>query len=238
MKIAIIGYGRMGRTIATLAPGMGHEVSQVIERAGQGDWDTGMLAGCDVAIEFTTPDAAPDNILRCLGTGIPVVSGTTGWAHRFPEVAAAALRLNGAFFYASNFSIGVNLCFALNRYLALWMDAHPEYAVEVYETHHIHKKDAPSGTAITLAEGIIAGLNRKSHWAAAPAGDEDVLQVFSFREGEVPGTHEVVYRSATDTITLRHEAHSRTGFARGALLAAAWLPGRQGVFGMEDLLGT
>lgn len=237
MKIAIIGYGRMGRTIAALAPEMGHQVGTVIERAGNGDWSPERLAGCDVAIEFTLPEAAPDNILRCLDAGIPVVCGTTGWLHRYDEVAAAAVRLKGAFFYASNFSIGVNLCFALNRYLALWMDAHPEYDVQVVETHHKHKKDAPSGTAITLAEGVIAGLGRKSHWEKAPIVEAGALEVISIREGEVPGTHEVIYRSDTDTITLRHEAHSRTGFARGALLAAAWLPGRQGIFGMEDLLG-
>jgi len=143
MKIAIIGYGRMGRTIAALAPEMGHQVGTVIERAGNGDWSPERLAGCDVAIEFTLPEAAPDNILRCLDAGIPVVCGTTGWLHRYDEVAAAAVRLKGAFFYASNFSIGVNLCFALNRCLALWMDAHPEYDVQVVETHHKHKKDVP-----------------------------------------------------------------------------------------------
>jgi len=237
MKIALIGFGRMGKAIAEKAPAMGHEVALVIGRDNQQDFTPVKLRCCDVAIEFTNPETAPDNILRCLEAGIPVVSGTTGWLHRLPEIVASAERCKGAFFYASNFSIGVNLFFALNRYLAKMMAPHPEYGVSITETHHLHKKDAPSGTAITLAEGIIAGLDRKTSWSNPPATDPAVLEIQSLREGEVPGTHEVIYFSETDSILLRHEAHSREGFVKGALLAAAWLPGRQGVFGMEDLLG-
>lgn len=227
----------MGKAIAALAPGMGHEVALIIEKDGWTSLDSGKLRACDVAIEFSNPEAAPGNILRCLDAGIPVVCGTTGWLHHLSDVELAVERCKGAFFYASNFSIGVNLFFALNRYLAERLDGFPEYEVAIAETHHIHKKDAPSGTAITLAEGIIAGLGRKVSWANGPDGDPSILEIRSFREGEVPGTHEVVYTSETDTILLRHEAHSRNGFARGALMAAAWLPGRQGVFGMEDMLG-
>ena len=233
----MIGFGRMGKAIAAMAPAMGHEVALVIGRDNQQDFSSDKMRNCDVAIEFTHPETAPDNILRCLEAGIPVVSGTTGWLHRLPEIVASAERFKGAFFYASNFSIGVNLFFALNRYLAKMMDSYPEYGVSITEIHHVHKKDAPSGTAITLAEGIIAGLDRKSCWSNLPATNPSVLEIQSLREGEVPGTHEVIYFSETDSILVRHEAHSREGFVKGALFAAAWLPGRQGVFGMEDLLG-
>ena len=227
----------MGKAITAIANEMGHEIALVIEREGWNVQTTVRLADCDVAIEFTKPETAPDNILRCLEAGIPVVCGTTGWLQRLAEVEQTVSQTKGAFFYASNFSIGVNLFFALNRYLAKRVNALPEYEVSIVETHHIHKKDAPSGTAITLAEGIISGLDRKVSWANHPEADPAVLEISSLREGEVPGTHEVRYTSPTDTILLKHEAHSRDGFARGALMAAEWLPGRKGIFGMEDLLG-
>lgn len=237
MKIAIIGFGRMGKAVAAMARETGHEIVLVIEREGWGTLASGALSACDVAIEFTKPETAPDNIFRCLEAGIPVVCGTTGWLQRWPEVEQLVAHCNGSFFYASNFSVGVNLFFALNRYLAKRVNGLPEYDVSIQETHHIHKKDAPSGTAITLAEGIIANLDRKVSWANYLGDDPSILGISSLREGEVPGTHEVRYSSPTDTILLRHEAHSRSGFARGALMAAEWLPGRKGIFGMEDLLG-
>lgn len=227
----------MGKAIAAMAQEMGHEIALVIEREGWNALTSDHLKLCDVAIEFTKPETAPENILRCLEAGVPVVCGTTGWLDQRPKVEQGVSQSKGAFFYASNFSIGVNLFFALNRYLSKHLNGLPEYDVSVAEIHHIHKKDAPSGTAITLAEGIIAGLDRKLSWANHPGTDPTVLEITSLREGEVPGTHEVRYSSPTDTILLRHEAHSRDGFARGALMAAEWLPGRKGIFGMEDLLG-
>lgn len=237
MKLAIIGYGRMGRIIADMAPSMGHEVVLTIDRGNLEDFSSPAFAACDAAIEFTTPETAFENICRCLEASVPVVCGTTGWLSQFPEAVEKTAEHRGALFYASNYSIGVNILFAMNRQLARLMNAQPAYEVAIEEIHHIHKLDAPSGTAITLAQGILAELDRKTHWAPVKSADPAALCVHSHREGEVPGTHEVIYRSPVDTLTLRHEAHSRAGFAHGALLAAAWIAGKKGVFGMNDLLG-
>lgn len=237
MKIAMIGLGRMGRTIAGMAPAMGCEVALEIDRQNLEAFDSAAFASCDAAIEFTGPEAAFDVISRCLEAGVPIVSGATGWLDRFPEAAAKVEQHQGALFYASNYSIGMNILFALNRGLAQWMNAQPGYEPHIEETHHIHKLDAPSGTAITLAEGILEALDRKTRWVLGPDSDPHTLSVLAHREAEVPGTHEIIYRSAIDTLTLKHEAHSREGFAQGALLAAKWLVGKKGVFGMADMLG-
>ena len=224
MKLAIIGYGKMGRAIEALALRRGHSVACVIDK--DDPWPTPLEA--DVAVEFTTPQTAADNLLWCLATGLPVVCGTTGWYGRYDEVAADCRRRGGALLTATNFSIGMNIMFALNERLATLMRGRGDYRVGITETHHIHKLDAPSGTAITLQQQITASGARAT--ADVP--------ITSIREGEVPGTHTVVYDSAIDTLTLTHEAHSREGLAQGALLAAEWLVGRQGVFTMKDMLGS
>lgn len=227
----------MGRAIDGLAEGAGAEVVLRVDSAGAAALTAGALQLADVAIEFSRPEHAFGNIRLCLEAGVPVVCGTTGWLHRLEEARMLCKRLGGALFYASNFSIGVNIFFALNRYLAQLMAQRPQYGVEIGEIHHTQKLDAPSGTAITLAEALLEQLPGKDRWVGqAPAG-QGALLIRSRREGNVPGTHEVVYSSPVDSITIRHEAHSREGFARGALDAARWLIGRQGVFGMKDMLG-
>jgi len=239
MKILLIGYGRMGREVEAIAGRRGHGIAGRIDPAGSAGWDEQATRQADVAIEFTTPGSAADNILRCLDLGLPVVCGTTGWYDRLDEVRARCNERNGALLYASNFSIGVNLLFELNRRLAALMARQPDYAVRIREVHHVHKLDKPSGTALTLAEGILGENRNLARWELSeegPAGSKDTLPVHSVREDEVPGIHEVEYRSDADMLTLRHEAFNRTGFAAGAVQAAEWLPGRTGVFTMHDLL--
>ena len=239
MKILLIGYGKMGRTLAALAPAHGHEVVGVVDgRPAAPRIEDFTAAAVDVAIEFTHPEAAFANVAACLRQGLPVVCGSTGWLQHFDEARALCQQLGGALFYASNFSVGVNLFFHFNEYIAAKMHQFAAgYDVQVTEIHHVHKVDQPSGTALTAAQGIMAHFPHKTTWRNAPAQAPGELAVLSERRGEVVGTHEVRYTSAADTIELRHEAHSREGFAAGALLAAGWLPGRQGVFGMSDLLG-
>ncbi len=235
MQIALIGYGKMGKAIEQLALQKGHDITARIT-------STPMLKTAsfraDVAIEFTHPDAAFENVSWCLKNGLPVVCGTTGWLDHLDEVKQLTLETNGTFFYASNFSIGVNLFFRLNTFLARLMDGHPEYRVEIEEIHHTQKKDAPSGTAITLANGIMGQIARFKKWTQQPDPSPEELHISSVRTGTVPGTHTVTYHSALDTITIRHEAHSREAFARGALAVAEWLPGRKGVLTMDDFLQT
>ena len=178
-----------------------------------------------------------EHLLLCFRAGVPVVSGTTGWLDDLDTVLQEREKLSGGFFYASNFSIGVNLTFAVNRVLARLMNDHDQYEVSMREIHHTQKLDAPSGTAITLAEGIMENLDRKRNWINEAQGKPTEVPIISERIGDVPGTHEITYRSAVDTITLRHEAHSREGFAKGALTAAEWMAGRSGYYGMADLLG-
>jgi 4-hydroxy-tetrahydrodipicolinate reductase len=192
-------------------------------------------ADVDVAIEFSAPESAFGNITYCLKKGWPVVSGTTGWLESRAEIEALCKEQAGAFFYASNYSIGVNLFFKLNRQLARLMNGQP-YQTSMTEIHHIHKLDAPSGTAITLAEGLIAESEKLEGWKLAPQDEEGYVQIVAEREGEVPGTHIVRYESEVDTIEIKHTAHSRAGFALGAVVSAEWLVGRYGVFGMNDLL--
>lgn len=258
MKIAIIGYGRMGQAIERTARQNGHEITLTTNDLSRVSRD--ILLTSEVAIEFSRPEAAAQNVITCLEAGIPVVCGTTGWLEnggsgpaRFGRVGEVVDRMDGAFFYASNFSIGVNLFFRLNRYLATLTSQLPEYQAHLTETHHVHKLDAPSGTAITLAEGLIAGNeNYHSHYLAAlqnpkdsqpqpqsniPSDQTAHLPITAIRRDEVPGTHAITYASSIDRIHIEHEAFGREGFVSGALAAAEWLPGKRGVFGMDDLLG-
>ncbi len=236
MKLGIFGYGKMGKAIEQIAENQGIEI---VWRIRRDDSPTlALLRQADVAIEFTRPEAAFDNVMLCLRAGLPVVSGTTGWLDRLPEAQKFCLENQGALLWASNFSVGVNLFFALNRRLAQLMAARPEYAASLTETHHIHKLDAPSGTAITLANELIQNSGRYTGWSLqpeAPAPGE--IPITAIREGEVPGTHLLRWQSAVDEISIEHRAHSRAGFAAGAVLAAQWLADKQGVFGMGDVLG-
>lgn len=220
----------MGRMIDRLASGRGHQVVARIDGpAMEIPFDQ-----MDVAIDFSQPDAAVENISQCLRNGVPVISGTTGWLADFDKVTELCRAEDGAFLYASNFSLGVNLFFELNRYLSRLMSGVPGYSVGMTEIHHTGKKDAPSGTAITLAEGIIANSDYRS-WSLGEK-DPESIPIISERTGEVPGTHRVAYDSETDRIEIQHTAHSREGFAQGALLAAEWLVGKKGVFEMRDVL--
>lgn len=239
MKIALLGYGKMGRMIERIAEERGHEVVLTVDEGNRGVCTDAQLKCADVAIEFTMPAVAVDNYKWCLDCGVPVVSGTTGWLERWEEVKAYAGERDGGFFYASNFSIGVNIFFRLNRYLARMMDGFKDYGVFIEETHHIHKLDAPSGTAITLAEEVVENLSAYHGWKLDDGGQpvrEGEVPVRTKRIGEVPGIHGVTYKSAVDEIEIRHSAFSREGFARGAVLAAEFMAGRKGVYGMDDLL--
>jgi 4-hydroxy-tetrahydrodipicolinate reductase len=238
MKLGLFGYGKMGRAIEQAARARGLDVAWTLTRDNRRDATPDFLRTADVAIEFTRPDAAFDNVRLCLEAGVPCVSGTTGWSERLPEAKRICAEKGGALLWASNFSVGVNLFFAVNRYLAQLMDSRPEYDVAVSETHHVHKLDAPSGTALTLANDLIAALARKAGWALHPEGNAPTdIVVTAHREDEVPGTHVVNWSSAVDEITLEHRAHSRAGFAEGAVLAAQWLHGKKGVYSMNDVLG-
>jgi len=236
MRILLFGYGRMGKAIEKIAKERGNEVSHIISLDNRSDLEQITKEDTDVVIEFTQPESGFDNIMDCLKKGIPVVSGTTGWLDKLDQVHQAALDNNTAFFYASNFSVGVNLFFALNEQLAKLMNNFGDYNIDMEEIHHIHKLDAPSGTAITLAEGVYDNVDRKSAWSLEKEEQNTDIAIKAVREGEVPGTHLVNYRSEIDTIEIKHTAHNRQGFALGAVLAAEFLNGRQGIFGMNDLL--
>ncbi len=237
MKIALLGYGRMGKTIEGIALEEDHEVVLRITSDNQQELTPERLRQAEVAIDFSIPSTAFDNIKMCLENGVPVVSGTTAWLDKMPEAKALVDRHKGAFFYASNYSVGVNLFFAINRYLANLMATQEQYEVKMTEVHHTQKLDAPSGTAISLAEDILRKLNRKQSWVNDNSNNPSDLEIISKREEGVPGTHLVQYISAVDQIEIQHTAHSREGFAKGALLAAKWLIGRQGYFEMKDMLG-
>ncbi len=237
MKVAIIGYGKMGREIEKILIARGHEVSLIVDVGNQGDLNAEKMRGVDVAIEFTTPDTALGNIRKCLETGVPVVCGTTAWTARLPEVEALCREKDGAFFYASNYSIGVNVMFEMNRRLAAMMNRFPEYDVTVEEVHHVQKKDAPSGTAITIADDIVAALDRKAKWVGQTTTAPDELEVLSVRRSVAPGMHTVTYESDVDSLTLTHNIKNRSGLATGAVLAAEFLAGKKGVYSMKDLLG-
>lgn len=238
LSIGLLGYGKMGRAIEQVALERGHRIVWRVGRQNRADFSEADLRQADVVIEFSQPEAAFQNVCDCLRAGVPVVCGTTGWLAQWPDAQALCAETKGALIWASNFSVGVNLMFALNRYLARLMDKRPEYEPMMREVHHIHKLDAPSGTAVTLANDLIGAVARKTHWELASSLETtpDALPIEAVREGEVFGLHTVTWRSAVDTISITHEAHSRAGFALGAVLAAEWLPGRHGVFGMEDVL--
>jgi 4-hydroxy-tetrahydrodipicolinate reductase len=248
MKIALVGYGKMGRIVEQIALKRGHVVVSRIDVDNPGEFDSEAFRSADVAIEFTTPATAFDNYQRCFAAGIPVVSGTTGWIDRMGEIKRQCEEDGRTFFYASNFSIGVHLFFAVNRYLAKLMNDFPAYDVRMTEVHHVHKSDAPSGTGITLAEAILEEISRKKQWRLAEKdlqsdddpptgrGDQENLLICAVREGETPGIHEVCYESEVDGITLRHEAKNREGFAFGAVLAAEFTAGKRGFLGMNELL--
>lgn len=235
MRIALYGYGKMGHAIEQVARARGHEVPLTVDQHNAGTAPT----GCDVAIEFSRPEQALANMELCLRNGVPVVVGTTGWYDRLGEVQDLVSRHKGGLLWASNFSIGVNLFFRLNKYLAQLMDGHSEYRAHLDEVHHIHKLDAPSGTAITLARDLDLKNRAYSGWVLDPASPPPVpgpLPIHSERSGEVPGTHSITWKSAEDRITITHEAYGRQGFAVGAVVAAEWLRGRTGLFTMDNVL--
>lgn len=235
MNIALIGYGKMGHAIEKIALSRGHRIAARIDVAPTG-WDDLKTAQADVAIEFSIPEKAAENVKKCLEMGIPVLSGTTGWLTQKPEIDQLALAHNTPFFYASNYSLGVNLFFKLNEYLAKLVSPYPQYSVAMEEIHHTQKKDAPSGTAITLAEGILKHLSRNTGWALKGEGGTNQIEIESKRIDPYPGQHTVTYRSDVDDLEIRHTAHSREGFALGAVLVAEWLPAQKGILGMDDFL--
>ncbi len=245
MNLAIIGFGKMGQTIKHLAEIGGDTVVLTIDLENRHEFTPENLRKADVAIEFSRPETAFENIRTCLEAGLPVVSGTTGWLARFEEAKVICEAKKGAMFYASNYSIGVNVFFAVNRYLAKLMGGQTQYDVRMEETHHTQKLDHPSGTAITLAQGILENFKKKKDWQTYLQTVENEqfntlsssLNIISKRVENVPGTHVVTWESGIDTIEISHTAHSREGFAAGAIAAARWLVGKQGCFGMQDMLG-
>lgn len=236
MKIALIGYGKMGKTIEQVALKRGHEIVCIIDKENQADFESAAFASADVAIEFTMPAAAIDNYRRAWRAGVPVVSGTTGWTAQLPDIRHEIEQGGHTLFWTSNFSLGVNIFFELNRHLAHLMNRFPNYEPSMTEIHHTEKKDAPSGTAITLAESILGELDRKSAWVLGAKNSADELPIEAVRHGQVPGTHIVRYDSDADTITITHEAKNREGFALGAIFAAEFVKGRTGFYTMHDLL--
>jgi 4-hydroxy-tetrahydrodipicolinate reductase len=236
MNIAIIGYGKMGHEIEKICRERGHNIVCTIDANEEAKFDSDEFKSADVAIEFSSPESALNNYKLAFAANVPVVSGTTGWLDKIDVVKEACEKDGQTFFYASNFSLGVNILFAVNKYLANIMNDFPEYDVHVDETHHMHKLDAPSGTALTIAEGILQSLERKKQWKLDKQNSDDDLQINAFREGEVPGIHTIKYESEVDSITLSHDAKSRKGFALGAVVAAEFAAKKKGFLGMEDLL--
>ena len=235
MEIIISGYGRMGKTVEKVCRERGHEIVAIIDKSSQ--WDTEELPTRDrVVIDFSLPDVAVTNILNCFRLGIPVITGTTGWYDELDSVRKACSDAQGTLFYSPNFSLGVNILFHVNRLLARIMASAEGYRASISETHHIHKLDAPSGTALHLAEDIMKENPKLERWENRDTNAKDVLPVISYREGEIPGTHEVVYDSKVDRLSLKHEAKSREGFALGAVLAAEFIHGKKGVFTMDNYL--
>ena len=231
MNIALLGYGRMGKEIEKIALNRNHVIiHKVSENIASYD-----ITNVDVAIDFSIPSAAFENISHCIKHQVPVISGTTGWLEKYDEVVQLCETEKGAFIYASNFSLGVNIFFEMNAYLAKMMSQLEDYNVSLEEIHHTKKLDAPSGTAITLAEGIIQHTNYND-WKLDTTENENEIPIVAKRIPEVPGTHEITYASAIDTISIKHEAHNRQGFALGAVVAAEWIQGKTGVFSMKDVL--
>ena len=237
MKIALIGYGKMGRVIEQIALSKGHEIVLRISSNNAGELTTTNIQQADVCIEFSTPQTAHQHVIACLQAGVPVVCGSTAWLEKLNEVKAFCKSVDGTFLYASNFSIGVNLFFKINEQLAQLMKHYPAYRVCMEEIHHTQKLDAPSGTAVTLAEGILANSEIKKVWVNHPTTNTSELEIISIRQDPAPGTHVIHYQSTQDEITLTHTALTREGFASGALLAAEFVVGRKGIFTMSDVLG-
>ncbi|QES87225.1 4-hydroxy-tetrahydrodipicolinate reductase [Rhizosphaericola mali] len=237
MKIALIGYGKMGKAIEEIAIERGHSVNLKITSANLEDFNENKIQESDVAIEFTNPEVAYGNIKNCLNWHIPTVAGSTGWLEHKAEIEQLTKDTEGTFLYASNFSIGVNLFFELNKYLAKLMALHKEYEVSLEEIHHTAKKDAPSGTAITLGEQVMQFISEKKHWVNEPSANDSDLFIKSIRQDPAPGTHSITYHSEIDDIEIIHTAHSRKGFALGAVLAAEFIAQKKGIFQMSDVLG-
>jgi 4-hydroxy-tetrahydrodipicolinate reductase len=237
MKIALIGYGKMGKAIESVAMAQGHEIILRIDASNPEGWQAPEMKQAEVAIEFTAPESAPHHLVKCFELGVPVVCGTTGWLNQWEDVVSRCRALGGSFLYASNFSVGVNLFFELNKQLARLMAPHDEYKLSLEEIHHTEKKDAPSGTAITLAEQLIANNSAKKNWVNQPTTHPDELEIISKRIDKVPGTHKIVYQSDIDSIEITHTAHNRIGFAIGAVMAAKFLKGKTGIYTMQDVLG-
>lgn len=236
MKIALIGYGKMGHMIEEIALQRGHEVVLKIDVGNQYDFNKDNVSKADVAIEFTGPGSAFENVMKGLELGIPVVSGSTGWNNKLDEAKAFCKEKNGSFLHTSNFSIGVNIFFEVNKLLAKLMASQPEYDVTMKEIHHTAKKDAPSGTAVTLAEQVLSNISRKQSWVNQPAEKTEELSIISERIDPAPGTHIVRYTSEVDDIEITHTAHSRKGFALGAVLAAEYVRDKKGIFSMQNVL--
>jgi 4-hydroxy-tetrahydrodipicolinate reductase len=236
MKIALIGYGKMGKTIEKIALERGHSIELVIDIENAAELTVENLKKADVAIDFSIPISAYQNILKCFEANIPVVCGTTGWLDKFDEVTTSANAGKKGFFYASNYSIGVNIFFKLNHYLAKMMNTLSGYQVSMEEVHHIQKLDAPSGTALTLAEDIVEQVDRINDWTLNQESTGNTVGIKAIREGEVPGIHRIKYESGDDLINIEHSAKSRHGFAFGAVLAAEYMQGKTGYHTMEKLL--
>ena len=236
MKIALLGFGKMGQEIEKLAEKRGHEIVVIYDSLEDWENEGSRLAEVDVAIDFSTPISIVENIYHCFDASVPIVIGTTGWLDDVEKVHQDCLERNQSLFFAPNFSIGVNLFFDLNRYLANLMSKWEDYAISIEETHHIHKQDAPSGTAIVLANDIIRNTERKEKWVKETVTNPEELGIKSYRTNNVPGTHIVRYESEEDCIEIIHTAKSRRGFAMGAILAAEWIIGKKGFFDMKNLL--
>jgi 4-hydroxy-tetrahydrodipicolinate reductase len=237
MKIALIGYGKMGKAIESIALSKGHEIVLKIDIQNNQDFTEAALQKADVAIEFTGPHSAFENVKKCIAWGVPVVSGSTGWLDQWTEIKDLCEFKNGTLIYSSNYSIGVNLFFELNKQLAQLMEPYNNYDVSMTEVHHTEKKDAPSGTAISLAEQILTNLGRKNKWVNAASANSNELVIQSERIDPAPGTHIVKYSSEVDDIEIIHTAHTRVGFASGAVLAAEFAFEKKGIFTMKDVLG-
>lgn len=237
MNIALIGYGKMGKAIEQVAVNKGHKIVAIFNTANCNELEAGKLNNADVAIEFTNPEAAPKNIEDCINAGVAVVCGTTGWNVHAQYINDLARARNVGLLCASNFSIGVNIFFEINKQLAALMNGRSDYNVGVSETHHVHKKDKPGGTAITIAEQIIANNNLKTNWVLDGTSAQNVVPITANRIGEVPGIHTVTYSSVIDDIEITHTAHNRMGFASGAVLAAEFMFGKSGIYTMRDVLG-
>ncbi len=240
MNIALMGYGKMGKTIEQVLqqnPTNPHTISHRINSQNSQDISVADLARADVVIEFSKPDTAVDNIIKAFEAQVPVICGTTAWLHQLNAVKAACAKQETAFFYASNFSIGVNIFFEVNKKLAQLTNGRSEYKLQIDEIHHLQKLDAPSGTSISLAKDIIAQHEAKEKWVNHKSDEVNILPIISHRLVDVAGTHIITCQSEIDTIVLKHTAHSREGFAKGAIMAAEWIQGKKGVFGMKDMLG-